>query len=84
MEQSLVHQHHDLAGIEGLTVTTDKETYKAGETVTLDITLDDGCEFIQDDGRYDHGLWSTSRGKWVYFSSTTHGWYIMGRIMTWK
>lgn len=70
-----------LPEIEGLTISTDKETYKAGETVTLDIKLDDGYEFIQDDGRYDHGHWSTSREKWVYFGSTTHGWYMMGRTL---
>lgn len=70
-----------LPNIEGLTITTDKETYQAGETVILDIQLDDGYEFVQDDGRYDHGHWSTSRGQWVYFCSTTHGLYTSGRTL---
>lgn len=70
-----------LPDVEGLTITTDKETYKEGETVTLDIQLDEGYEFVQDAGLYDFGHWSNSSQRWKYFVSCVHGWYMMGRSL---
>ncbi|MGI6260904.1 MAG: sugar-binding protein [Acutalibacteraceae bacterium] len=68
-----------LPNIEGLTITSDRQTAKPGELVTLDIQLEDGYEFVQDDGMYDYGHFSNSQQKWVYFSSGPYGMAMTGR-----
>ena len=68
-----------MPNVEGLTITSDRKTAKPGEIVTLDIQLEDGYEFVQDDGMYDYGHFSNSQQKWVYFSSGPYGMAMSGR-----
>lgn len=68
-----------LPTVEGLKITCDKQTAKPGEIVSLNIELEEGYEFLQDDGMYDYGHWSNSSQKWKYFQSSNYGWYMMGR-----